>query len=100
MKLKIGGWDTKIELAETEVDKYCGIGTSDCCIFFTVGVNGPNCERWNTPLSMRLLDRYQKGDMNATRIGCDAVNGLDMYELSKLATEDGTVFVFPDLFKE
>ena len=99
MKLLIGNWDTKIELADSEVDKFCGIGTSDCCIFFTIGANGPNCERWNNPMSMQLLNRFEKGDMNATRVGCDFVNNLNM-EHAMSASDDGVLFIFPDLFKE
>ena len=100
MKLTIGDFDTRIQLDGAEIDKYCGIGTADCCIFFTVGANGANCERWNSPISMQILNRFDKGEMNATRKGCDTVNNLDIEEAFKIADADGIVFVFPDLFKE
>jgi len=100
MKLTIGGFDTRIQLDDAEIDKFCGIGTDDCCIFFTIGTNGTNCERWNSPISMQILNRFDKGEMNATRKGCDTVNNLDIAEAFKAADADGIVFVFPDLFKE
>jgi hypothetical protein len=97
MKLTIGAFDTQIQLDDSEVDKYCGIGTSDCCIFLS---NGSNCERWNSAMSMTILDRYEKGFMNATRKGCDTVNNLDITEAYDASDANGVVFVFPDMFKE
>jgi len=100
MRLVIGAYDTQIELDLPEVDKYCGIGTSDCCIFLTSGSTGFNCERWNGPMSMQILNKYDKGEMNATRKGCNTVNNLDILEVYKSADANGVVFVFPDMLKE
>ena len=100
MKLTIGAFDTQIQLETPEIEKYCGLGTDDCCIFFTIGPDGANCERWNSSMSMQILNRYEKGEMNATRKGCDTVNNLDIAEAYKSADANGIVFVFPDMFKE
>ena len=100
MKLIIGDFSTQIQLDPNEVTLHCGLGTNNCCIFFTIGANGPSCERWNSGMASLILDRYERGEMDATRKGCATVNNLDIQEAFKSADENGVVFAFPDLFKE
>jgi hypothetical protein len=47
----------------------CRPGTTEACIFLTCGAGGFTCEKFNSPMARLLLDRFEKGEMRATRIG-------------------------------
>ena len=91
------GADMAITLIPLEVDSLCGVGTDDCCIFLSIGPDGWNCERLNSPIATELLNRSLLGKMNATRHGCDFVNNLDVNALKNVAIEFGGTYIFPEI---
>jgi hypothetical protein len=56
-------------IPDDKVKEICKIGEEDCCIFCTVSGKGFECQKFDSFTSRMLLDRYSKGNMNATRIG-------------------------------
>jgi hypothetical protein len=63
------------KISEDTVKSVCKIGTSDCCIFTSVGSDGFECLKFDSSTARMLLDRFSKKEMNASRIGNCAILG-------------------------
>lgn len=61
--------DNSCDVPAAAEHSVCKAGTRDCCIFLTMGPSGFQCEKFSSGTARHLLDRYAKGEMNATRIG-------------------------------
>jgi hypothetical protein len=53
----------------------CKVGKTDCCIFLSVSSNGFSCEKFNDYTARGLLDRLEKGNIRASRVGNCALLG-------------------------
>jgi hypothetical protein len=59
-------WDTSVKMTPDEAKEVCRLGQqAGCCAFLTVGEEGFTCERMNSRISTIILDRLEKGTMNA-----------------------------------
>lgn len=67
-------------ITDDDRETVCKIGKPDCCIFVAVGAEGFTCEKFNGPMARYLLDRLEKGQMRATRIGNCAVRGREGFD--------------------
>ena len=78
-------------VSDDDAKSVCGIGTTDCCIFASVGSkSGFSCLKFSSSGRM-MLDRHHKGTMNATRIGSCKCTGRweENEDPRKLETTDG-----------
>jgi len=57
------------KIDDNKVKETCKPNTNDCCIFLTVSNDGFTCEKFNSPIARMLLDRYDKKQIRANRIG-------------------------------
>jgi hypothetical protein len=65
MKAKVGDWTTEVEMTAQEAQEICKLGQmGECCAFLGIGSNGFECLRM-TDVSVHILDRLEKGTMNA-----------------------------------
>lgn len=65
MEKVIGNWSTEVKLSDDEAKSICKLGQGEnCCAFLVAGPDGFECVRM-TDLSAMILDRLDKGTMNA-----------------------------------
>lgn len=76
MKAIVKDWHTEIFPTDKEISDICKPGTEDACIWLTIGPLGWECVCLNKPHS--LSSRFEKGETNAKRDGCDKVKKLDV----------------------
>ncbi len=62
-------------ISDDAVKKVCKIGTKDACIFCTVGVNGFECQKFDSYMARQILYKHSEGEMNASRIGDCSILG-------------------------
>ena len=65
MEKIVGDWSTLVKMSADEAKEVCKLGQgSECCAFLVMG-SGFECIRMCSNLSMNILDRLEKGTMNA-----------------------------------
>lgn len=57
------------KIPEEDVKRICKPGEKNCCIFLSIGSDGFECLKFDTPSARMILDRYSKGEIRASRIG-------------------------------
>ncbi len=62
-------------IPDDKVHSLCKPATTDACIFFSVSGTGCECMKFNSTFARMVLDRHEKGTLNATRIGNCALLG-------------------------
>lgn len=74
MEVEVSGFSTNIYPTDKEVDVLCKPETEDTCIWLTMGIKGWQCVTMNKPWS--LVEKFDAGETNAKRDGCEAVDDL------------------------
>ncbi|HDZ27763.1 hypothetical protein LCGC14_1355230 [marine sediment metagenome] len=65
MEKIVGDWSTRVTMSADEAKSVCKLGQGEeCCAFLVMG-GGFECIRMCANLSMNILDRLDKGTMNA-----------------------------------
>ena len=66
MKRIVGDWSTKVILEGDEPKTICKLGQGEkCCAYLVCGEDGFECVRMNYPANASIIDRLEKGTMNA-----------------------------------
>ncbi len=77
-EIKYTGDGNSCKVEDDKVKEICKPGQVDACIFLSVGPDGFECQKFNSPMARVLLDRYSNKTMRASRIGnCKIIGRIE-----------------------
>ena len=77
MRLEISDWHTDAYPTKEEVTLLCKPGTENACIWLVAGKEGFRCIYNNKSPFMTLVQRFEKGQTNAKRDGCNVMKNIE-----------------------
>ena len=70
MEKIVGDWSTTVRLTGDEPKEICRLGQMEaCCAFLVCDAGGFECIRMSYPANSTIIDRLEKGTMNAKGTG-------------------------------
>lgn len=77
-ELNYTGNGNSCKISDDKVKEICKPGQSDTCIFLSTGLQGFECEKFDSYMSRMLLDRYLNKTIRASRIGnCKIIGRIE-----------------------